>query len=134
MKAAMAVAGTMETRWREVAAEYRMLLYGLGEAKVGGTSPDGAARGRRGFSAREVQAVLREGGLLPLSAALRCRVRYFSDGVVLGNEVSVNAFFQRKRAHFGPRRRSGARKMRGAEWGSMRTLRDLRVEPLAFRG
>ena len=131
---ARAVTGRTGLRWGEVAAEYRVLLYGKGEARLGGPTPDGSKPGRRGFSAGEVESVLSRGGLLSLAAALRCRVRYFSDGAVLGSENSVIAFFERQRGYFGSRRRSGARRMRGADWGTIRTLRDLRVEPLTFSG
>jgi len=48
--------------------------------------------------------------------------------VVLGTKDFVNGFFEKKREHFGPKRGSGARKLRGAEWGELRTLRDLRVD------
>ena len=33
--------------------------------------------------------VLEEGGELPVAAALRCRVRYFADGAVLGSKEFV---------------------------------------------
>jgi hypothetical protein len=70
---------------------------------------------------------MRSGGRLPLSAVLRCRVRYFTDGVALGSEEFLERFFQSKRevGLFGTRRRTGARNMRYAQWGEMRTMRDL---------
>jgi len=65
---------------------------------------------------------------LPQHLALRCRVRYFTDGVVLGSSGFLEDFFEKKRAFFGPRRKTGARRMRGADWGGVRTLRDLQVD------
>jgi hypothetical protein len=59
---------------------------------------------------------------------LRCRVRYFSDGVALGTEAFVEDVFRRYRGHFGAKRQCGARAMRHADWGELRTLRDLRRE------
>jgi hypothetical protein len=62
---------------------------------------------------------------------LRLRVRYLSDGVVLGSAVFVEEVFERNRALFGSRRNSGARRMRGADWGDLRVIRDLRTDPFA---
>jgi len=113
-----------------VSAEYRKLLFGNGEERIGDDTPDGYQQGRRGFSAAQIEQVWSEGGRLPLAAALRCRVRYFTDGAVLGGKAYVDAFFERNREHFGARRETGARPLRGAQWGEIRTLRDLRVDPL----
>jgi len=66
---------------------------------------------------------LRAGGNLPLPAVLRCRVRYFTDGVVLGSSAFLEEFFEKRRAFFGPQRKSGARRMRGADWGGVRIHR-----------
>jgi putative transposase len=133
---ARAVFGTEDARkkgsrrpgWAKVVAEYRLLVYGAGEDRVGGVGPDGASKGKRGFSREEIREVWARGGKLPLAVALRCRVRYFTDGVALGSSAFVNRFFERRREHFGPRRETGARKMRGVEWGNLRCLRDLRVD------
>jgi hypothetical protein len=40
--------------------------------------------------------------------------------------------FERNRRFFGPKRVTGARKMRFAEWGELRTARALRVAPVQF--
>ncbi|HUF64302.1 MAG TPA: chemotaxis protein CheW, partial [Verrucomicrobiales bacterium] len=76
--------------------------------------------------------VLRAGGKLPLAVALRCRVRYFIEGVALGTAAYLEEFFQARRELFSAGRKSAARKMRGAEWGELRSVRDLRtggIEP-----
>jgi hypothetical protein len=55
-------------------------------------------------------------------------VRYFCDGAVLGTATFVNAVFEREqtlRQRFGEKRTTGARRMRGADWGELRVLRDL---------
>jgi hypothetical protein len=75
-----------------------------------------------------VDAVVWKGGVMPVREALRHRIRYFCDGAVLGTEGFVNAIFEREqklRRHFGERRTTGARRMRGADWGDLRVLRDL---------
>ncbi|NOX98818.1 MAG: hypothetical protein GXP30_03650 [Verrucomicrobia bacterium] len=65
---------------------------------------------------------------MPLAAALRCRVRYFTDGAVLGGQRYVDEFFESKREHFGSRRRDGGRRMRRADWGELRVLRDIQAD------
>ena len=62
-----------------------------------------------------------------VAAALRCRVRYFTDGAVLGGQRFVDEFFESKKGQFGERRKDGGRRRRGAQWGGLRVLRDLRT-------
>ena len=83
---------------------------------------------RRGFTPEEVKKVLSAGGSLPLHELLRCRVRYFSDGLALGSREFLETIFQRYRGHFGPNRQSGARPMRVGDWGGLCTLRGLRLQ------
>jgi len=45
---------------------------------------------------------------------LRCRVRYFSDGAVVGSREFVDGVFRACRERFGEKRQSGARKLRGS--------------------
>ena len=64
-----------------------------------------------------------------MGQVLRLRVRYFTDGVVLGSRNYVNGVFAEYRDRFGPRRKSGARRMRGlSALGDLATTRDLRVD------
>jgi hypothetical protein len=57
------------------------------------------------------------------------RVRYFSDGVVLGSRNYVNGVFAEFRDRFGPRRKTGARPLRGLEaLSDLATMRDLQVD------
>ena len=65
-----------------------------------------------------------------LAAALRCRVRYFSDGVAIGSRGFIEELFQAQRACFGAKRKDGARPIREAETGlfSLRALRVHAVE------
>lgn len=56
--------------------------------------------------------------------SLRCRVRYFTRGAVLGSREFVNEAFERHRSHFGPKRKTGARKMRG-DWGGLCAARQV---------
>ena len=74
---------------------------------------------------------LESDGKLTLPQALRCRVRYFSDGVVLGSKTFVEDVIQRNREQFGLKRKSGARPLRRAEAGDLCTMRDLRLEVIS---
>ena len=62
------------------------------------------------------------------------RVRYFTDGVVLGSQRFVDGFFERQREAFGERRKSGGRRMKGAQWGDLRVLRDLKDDVVTSAG
>jgi putative transposase len=60
---------------------------------------------------------------------LRCRVRYFTDGAVLGSRAFVDEVFTRCRERFGATRKDGARKLRGdgaAAAGALWSVRDLK--------
>jgi hypothetical protein len=64
-----------------------------------------------------------------LGKMLRRRVRYFSDGAVLGSREFVNGVFRACRERFGEKRASGARKLRGsgaAAAGTLWSVRDLK--------
>ena len=119
--------------WKRVARRYRMLLYVEGEERPGGLTPEGLQAARRGFSREEVEAVLASGGRLPLAVALRCRVRYFSEGAALGTARYLEEFFAARREAFGPKRTSAAREMQGAEWGELRSARGLRANAVSLR-
>jgi putative transposase len=110
--------------WSVVNRTYREHLYIHGEQ----TSR------KAGFTPGQVRQVLAEGGALPRGVALRCRVRYFSDGVALGSRAFVEGVFQAHRDYFGARRKSGARPMKGADWGGLCTARDLRLAPMTLNG
>lgn len=112
--------------WGRTLSHYRLLLYEEGQEQL----PDAQTgeHGRRGFSEEKVEAVVAEGGKVPVRRILRHRVRYFCDGAVLGTTQFVNRVFSREQEtgkRFGEGRRTGARRMRGADWGELRVLRDL---------
>jgi len=113
-----------EGEWNELSGRYRQLLYVTGEAR--GVSEAGRAI-RRGFTAEAVEEVMTGKGKLPLNEVLRCRVRYFTDGAILGGRAFVDEAFRRHRSHFGEKREDGARTMVGGEWGDLVTARALRL-------
>jgi hypothetical protein len=111
--------------WGRTHNAYRQRLYVQGRQK--GRDPQGQPI-RQGFTPEQVKEVIANGGRLPMHDLLRCRVRYFSDGVALGTAAFVEDIFRRYRGHFGAKRKSGARTMRYGDWGDLRTMRDLRLQ------
>ena len=103
--------------WSKTGGMYREQLYVRGEQ----------TRRKAGFTPETVNAVLESGGKLTVSQALHCRVRYFTDGVVLGSKAFVEEVFDRNREQFGVKRRKGARPLRNADFGDLCTMRDLRL-------
>lgn len=55
---------------------------------------------------------------------LRCRSRYFTDGRIIGSKEFVEEYFEENRQHFGSKRTSGARKVKGG-WNNLFALREL---------
>jgi REP element-mobilizing transposase RayT len=120
---------SFKSDWRRTHNRYRLFLYTEGEAIQ--PDPETGNRGRKGFSEEKVEAVVNNDGALPIAETLLHRVRYFSDGAVIGTAAYIEEVFQRNRSHFGPSRTTGARRMRGANWGNLRALRDLRTDVIS---
>jgi len=112
--------------WRQVGAEYRKLLFGVGVER--GTKNEQGDPMRVGFSRQEALTEMKSGGRIPLWKALRCRIRYMTEGGAFGDGEFVDGYFDKRRDKFSEGREDGARVMRGAVWGNLRALRDLRVE------
>jgi hypothetical protein len=117
-----------------VSKQYRMIL--LAESVEMLTEVTGAHGGvevkvvRKGMKKEVVEAELaqlEQSRDVALGKMLRCRVRYFTDGAVLGSRGFVDGVFRACRERFGPRRNSGARKLRGnpAAAGALWSARDL---------
>jgi putative transposase len=107
---------------------YRVWLYGQGA--VEGVNAPGERTVRCGMDLERVKAVVEQKGRLPLPEYVRCRVRYFVDGAVLGSKAFVNGVFAANRRRFGAKRKDGARRLRYLEDTSLFALRDLRINPV----
>ncbi len=108
------------TAWSGVSQEYRQLLLV--------TSGVANRSGKLVLDPEAIRRELKRQGTLSLGQVLRLRVRYFSDGVVLGSQNFVNEVFAEFRDRFGPRRKTGARPLRGLNaLGGLATMRDLQV-------
>jgi len=104
---------------------YRMMLYADG-VEVFSSRPESGIEKiqiRKGFKREDVKKVLARGGTLSLGEALRCRLRYLTDGLVLGSRSFVDSVFGLARAYFSEKRKSGARTIREIEWEKTKELR-----------
>jgi REP element-mobilizing transposase RayT len=119
-----------ESSWQRVQCRYRKWLYLQGEENPTGISSVKAYR--RGFAPSEVKNVLEQDGQLSKNQLLRCRVRYFSDGVVLGSKTFADNLYHRNRHWFGNKRKHGAHPIRQATGIGLVTLRDLRCQPISL--
>jgi REP element-mobilizing transposase RayT len=93
---------------------HRMLLFGKGSAPGHGAV----------ISREDAVKVLEQDGVLPLADVLRCRVRYFTDGAILGSAEFVRQFvggldWQGKHP---PK----VNAMKGADWQGLSVIRGLR--------
>jgi len=104
---------------------YRVYLYNEGHEGREAIGPDGRTV-RGALKHEDVMAVLNSKGKLSVRDYVRCRVRYFTDGAVLGSREFVDGVFRAHRKRFGERRKDGARRMKGVE-EEMYVLRDLRL-------
>jgi REP element-mobilizing transposase RayT len=121
----------------DVSREYRLILMAGAaeklEAHIGRGGREATRHPRKGISAvdakREVEQAEAKQGEISLSRMLQCRVRYFTDGAVIGSRSFVNEAFLAARERFGAQRKDGARKLRGNGAGAAGTLwsaRDLK--------
>lgn len=109
--------------WEEASRQYRVLLMERGHLH---------ASGEKGSVSRELLLeTLKSKGKLPRSELLLLRVRYFTDGLVLGSELFVENMFQQYRSHFGEKRKSGARPPNGIAGSNLHVIRNLRLLPLS---
>ncbi len=119
--------------WKVASKRYRRLLgmalerKGL-NAKVENTGKVRVSKNEvEALDSGDNQTVLPE---LTMAGMLRCRVRYFTDGAVIGSKEFVNEAFAGARERFTERRKDRARRMRGsgaAATGTLWSMRDLRV-------
>jgi len=122
-------------KWPEVSRLYRRMM-GLaldrksGSAEIAG---NGNGLGQSTMNTAEMLESKDNGTVLKdlgMAKMLRCRVRYFTDGAVIGSKEFVNEAFATARERFGPKRKDGARAMRGSGSGAkglLWSMRDLRV-------
>jgi putative transposase len=103
--------------WTEAQALYREIIFGTGAGAHHGTT----------IPLEEYKRVTIQGGKLPLATVLRCRVRYFTDGAVLGSRAFVNEQLRIYQQKTGRRERTRPHALPAiVDWGDLVTLRGLR--------
>jgi hypothetical protein len=106
--------------WDRAQADYRVTLFGVGS---------GARPGEGTVSPDDLQKVLRDRGRLPRHTVLRCRIRHFTDGAVLGGQAFVAEHLAVYRERTGRRRNTPPKPLPAfTDWGAdLATLRGLRA-------
>ena len=127
-------AGYDAGKWDEVSRLYRRMMGLAIGRKPGRAEVSQSAKGigqttkntAELLESEDNETALRD---LNMAKMLHCRIRYFTDGAVIGSKEFVNEAFANARDRFGPKRKDGARKMKAgaapvnqALW----SLRDLR--------
>ncbi len=118
-----------------VSQEYRLLLMASGVEKMGSRVTKGGAPKinptRKGMSREESARETELAGEIPLARMLRYRIRYFTDGAVIGSREFVNEAFANARGRFGAKRKNGARTLKGVASPASKLLwsfRDLKKD------
>ena len=114
--------GNAGTTWRDARDGYRMMLFGAGTA---------TRAGKASVTPEMLAKVIEENGTLPLPTVLRCRLRHFTDGAVLGTKAFVSTQLAAYRRSTGLRKRTHPRPLPNVTaWGDMTTLSGLRKNVL----
>ena len=117
-----------EAKWDELLPDYRRILYGKG---IASKCTPGKDRGQIDPArAERAMANRGRGGKLPLSDVLRTRVRYFTAGTAIGSDDFLSNIGGQWRDHYGLERKRNAYSMRYADWGGLRSFRNLQVDPI----
>jgi REP element-mobilizing transposase RayT len=128
---AEAVAGVAEARrgliqiWSDYGAKRSDLALQAHRMLIFGKHASGA--GLSDLTRKRALKVLdREDGQLPKAAILRCRVRYFTDGAILGSAEFVRGFVDVWQVERGRKHPPKVNAMRGSDWGDLAVIRSLR--------
>jgi REP element-mobilizing transposase RayT len=100
--------------------DYRLKLYVTGSDAI---------------ESEKVQEVIDKRVELPVSVILRCKIRHFTHGAIIGSRDFVDEQFEKHRSIFGPKRKTGARGIGMCkEWNGLRlcSARDLRKSSITF--
>jgi len=96
---------------------HRMLIFGRHASEAG--LPEMTRE-------RALKILDEENGELPKAAILRCRVRYFTDGVILGSAEFVRGFTGARQIEVGRKYPPKVHVLRGSDWGDLAVIQGLR--------
>jgi putative transposase len=109
-----------EASVEELAREYRKLLFRRGALGSKNKAP--------AFDLAKAQEVVeQQEGELSVQEQLRCKIRYFTDGVILGSRSFVEDHCQRLKQKLGYRRKSGPTACKLLGPATLWVFRNLRV-------
>lgn len=103
--------------FRDALRSHRESIFGKRAGEVG--------LGESG-RAKALKILEKENAILPRAAVLRCRVRYFTDGAILGSQAYVRGFVGHWQMEKGRKRPPKAHPLRGADWQDLSCIRGLR--------
>jgi hypothetical protein len=86
----------------------------------------GADPGLPEMARDEALKVLEQGGQLAKYEMLRCRVRYFTDGAILGSAEFVRGFTDAWQVDRGRKYAPKVNRVRGSDWGDLAVIQALR--------
>jgi putative transposase len=111
-----------ESPWRETCREYRKLLFQTGTAasKAGAVIDVQVSR----------KVLQQQQGEIPLAELLRCRIRYFTDGGILGSRSFVQEQFARSRKNLATLKSDRGYQLRVNAGDQIWALRNLRLRPI----
>ena len=105
--------------FKEVLQAHRLLIFGKG-------SHPWTHKGKLIDHEIAMKVLEKQNGQLPKTVLLRCRVRYFTDGAILGSAEFVRGFtgaWQREKGRKYPPK---VNSMQGADWGDLTVIQSLR--------
>ncbi len=108
-----------EDDWKGALTSYRQVLFGKGAVA--------RKEGQGSIDDELAQNVLDKNGKLSKTELLYCRIRYFSNSVILGSKEFVRECYDSRKEYFDSQRReSKPKELIGGDWGKLRVLRGLR--------
>jgi hypothetical protein len=108
-----------ETVCRDVLRSHREAIFGTRAGDAGLGKPD---------RAKALAILEKEDAVLSRASVLRCRVRYFSDGAILGSQAYVRGFIDQWQVEKGRKRPPKVHLLRGADWQDLACIRRLRKD------
>lgn len=112
-----------ESSWKDARREYRKLLFrtGTDSSKAGAVVDVAVAQ----------KIVHQQQGEIPVAELLRCRIRYFTDGGILGSRAFVQEQFARCRQTVAPSQSDRGYRLRVKADHQIWVLRNLRLRPVS---
>jgi len=98
---------------------HRLLIFGKG-------SKGSAGSGQVIERDQALKVLEQEDGVLPQAAILRCRVRYFTDGAILGSAEFVRSFTGTWQMEHKRKFPLKVNALKGADWGDLAVIQGLR--------